>query len=446
MLGLRADGAEAEAVGYSIDSRSVDAGDLFFAIRGPRHDGHDFVPEALGKGAVAAVVHDSYPAAAGEPLLPVADTAVALRDLASKARRRWGRTVIGVTGSSGKTTTKDAIAALLEGFMPVARTRGNLNNEFGLPLSLLRIPDHARAAVVEVGINRPGEMSMLADVARPDIGVVTNIGTAHVGNFASEDEIAFEKGYLIERLGPDGTAVLNADDPRTPALRKRHAGRTETFGIDGAADVRATRVRDAGTAGVRFELDGLPVAMRLPGRHNVYNVVAAVAALGPLGIGARDLVEPIARLQARAMRGVVHEAGGVTLIDDCYNANPAAMAAMLQVLRGTSASRRIAVLGEMRELGERSRELHRQVGRAAESAGVDYLVAVGGDAAEIASAARVPGEFHETPCEAADSLARMLRPGDAVLLKASRGVGLERARDPVLHALGRRTAGEGASG
>ena len=438
-LGVRAGTLEGEALGYSIDSRTLRPGELFFAIRGPRFDGHDFVPDALAGGAAAAVVESGYPVRQGASLISVPDPAAALRALAACARRVWGGVVIAVTGSSGKTTTKDAIATLLEGFLSVSKSEGNLNNEYGLPLSLLRIPEQARAAVVEIGINHPGEMQPLAGIASPDVGVVTNVGAAHVGNFASEDEIAFEKGFLIEALKAAGTAVLNADDDRVSGMRARCEGRTVTFAIDRPADVRAERLEDSGSDGVRFSIAGAPMSMRLPGRHNVYNVLAAIAAIGPLGIPPARLAQALCQLQPSKMRGVVHKAGGVTLIDDCYNANPAAMTAMLQVLRRTSASRRIAVLGEMRELGDRSQEYHRQIGRAAACAGIDYLFAVGGDAAEIASAAGLPGEFHESPLEVASALAGIVRPGDAVLLKASRGVGLEQARDPLLRALGHRS-------
>lgn len=424
-----------EATGFSIDSRTVQPGDLFFAIRGPRHDGHAFVSDALRKGAVAAVVEPVGLSIDDGTLLPVADTGAALRGLAARARLRWGRPVIAVTGSSGKTTTKDTIATLLADFLEVAKTQGNLNNEYGLPLSLLRIPAEARAAVVEIGINHPGEMRGLAEIAAPDVGVVTNVGAAHVGNFASEDEIAFEKGCLIEALGADGTAVLNADDDRVAGFSARHDGPTVTFGIERRADLRAEEVEDRGVDGSRFRLAGLPMESPLPGRHNVYNLLAAMAAILPLGIQPESLRESLPRLRPSNMRGAVRKAGGVTLIDDCYNANPAAMTAMLQVLRRTTASRRIAVLGEMRELGARSRELHREVGLAAASAGIDYLVAVGGDAAEIASSAGLPGEFHESAVEAGLALSGIVRPGDAVLLKASRGVGLERARDPLLKVL-----------
>ena len=433
-LGLHAQGASGTARGCSIDSRSVKAGELFFAIRGPSNDGHDYVPEALAKGAVAAVVQPDY--RGDGPLLQVEDTSLALRRLGAEARREWGGTVVGVTGSSGKTTTKDIIAALLQGILPVAKSQGNLNNEYGLPLSLLRIPDSVRTAVVEIGINRVGEMRPLAEIAAPDVSVVTNVGTAHVGNFASVEEIAAEKGRLVEALAPAGTAVLNADDDRVAAFRGRHSGTVVTYGIERSADLQAQDVELLGADGARFLLNGHPMRSPLAGRHNVYNVLAAAGAAAALGVAPERLGEPLRGLEPSAMRGRVRQIAGITFIDDCYNASPPAMEAMLEVLRGTPASRRIAVLGEMRELGSRSRELHRRVGAAVGRAGVDHLVAVAGDAAEIAAASGISAEFHASPESAASALAGMLRQGDAVLFKASRGVQLERARDIVCGCLG----------
>ena len=428
--------AGAEACGYSIDSRTVQPGELFFAIRGPVHDGHDFVPEAFRQGAVAAVVRAGFETKGGGCLLHVDDPATALLTVAARVRREWNGTVIAVTGSSGKTTTKDAIASLLEDHVPVAKSEGNLNNEYGLPLSLLRVPREARVAVVEIGINHAGEMRPLAALAAPDIAVVTNVGAAHLGNFTSVDEIAGEKRGLVEALRKGGTAILNADDRRVSAFRESHEGPAVTFGIEQAADVRAVDVEEMGAEGVRFSLSGQSMASVLPGRHNVYNILAAVAAVKPLGLSAGRLAPAIGRLRPSAMRGIVHRVGGVTLIDDCYNANPAAMTAMLDVLRRTPGARRIAVLGEMRELGAASRDLHRQVGRAVAAAGIDHLIAVGGDAAEIANSAGAVSEYCDSPRDAARVLAGMVKPGDVVLLKASRGVGLERVRDRLLKALG----------
>lgn len=433
-LGLPAQGASGTARGYSIDSRSVKAGELFFAIRGPSNDGHDYVSEALAKGAVAAVVQRGF---RGEgPLLPVQDTSLALGRLGAEARRGWGGTVVAVTGSSGKTTTKDIIAALLQGILPVAKSQGNLNNEYGLPLSLLRIPDEVRTAVVEIGINRVGEMRPLGEIAAPDVSVVTNVGTAHVGNFASVEEIAAEKGRLVEVLAPTGTAVLNADDDLVAAFRNRHSGTVVTYGIERSADLRAEDVELLGADGARFRLNRHLMHSPLAGRHNVYNVLAATAAAAAVGVAPERLGERLRGLQPSSMRGSVRQIAGITFIDDCYNASPPAMEAMLEVLRGTPASRRIAVLGEMRELGAQSRELHRRVGAAVGRGGIDHLVAVAGDAAEIVAASGISAEFHASPESAASALTGMLRQGDAVLFKASRGVQLERARDIVCGCLG----------
>ena len=436
-LGLPPGGPGSVARGYSIDSRTIRPGDLFFAIRGPRHDGHDYVGDVMRRGAAAAVVDASFRGEGGDTLLHVPDTARALRTVAGRARADWGRTVIAITGSGGKTTTKEVTAALLSESLAVARSEGNLNNEYGLPLSLLRIPDEARAAVVEIGINHAGEMQPLAETAAPDVSVVTNVGPAHLGNFESVDEIAREKGKLVEALGREGVAVLNADDPRVFGFRKLHRGPTVTFGIERQADVRATDVEEFGADGVRFRLGGRTMASSLPGRHSVYNILASVAAMRCVVPDPERLQDAVARLRPGAMRGRVRKSGGVTVIDDCYNANPAAMASMLEVLRRTEAARRIAVLGEMRELGRNSREFHRRLGAAVASAGVDYLVAVGGDAVQIAESAGVPSEFHECPSAAARRLQGFVRSGDAILIKASRGVGLERVRDPLLELLGR---------
>ena len=424
--------------GYSLDSRSLERGDLFFAIPGPSRDGHDFVNDALKRGAAAAVVRESHPGIG--PLIRVKDTAAALSSLAARARRHWNGRVVAVTGSAGKTTTKDATASLLAGFLRVAKSRGNLNNQYGLPLSLLRLPSRAEVAVVEIGINHPGEMRPLASVEAPDLAVVTNVGTAHVGNFGSRDSIAAEKGCLVEELPASGAAVLNADDARVARFRHRTRARTVTYGTGPEADLRAECIEDRGREGVRFRVQGCALASPLAGRHNLYNILAAISVACILGITVSRLRAAVAALRPGPMRGEARTIAGVTLIDDCYNASPNAVLAMLAVLGDARASRRIAILGEMRELGKLSRQLHRQVGEALDPSKLDYLVAVGGDAAEIAAASPVPSEFHECPVEAGMAVAERLKPGDTVLFKASRGVGLERARDVVCDRLGERDA------
>ncbi len=436
-LGLDPGNTSETVSGYSIDSRSLHAGDLFFAIRGPNHDGHHFVDDAVKRGAIGTVVEHSFQGNAPGKMLSVNDPLAALKKLASNARKVWGRQVVAITGSCGKTTTKNLTAFLLEEVMQVSQTVGNLNNEFGLSLSLLRIHEQAQVAVIEIGINMPDEMQELAGMAKPDIGVITNISAAHIGNFDSVQEIAREKGQLLKSLGSKGTAVLNADDEWVDEFRSMHAGENISFGIDKQADVQAGQIQDYGAAGSQFQIAGHVLKTSLPGRHNIYNILAGIAVARTLGIDIERLIPAIENLKPASLRGTFQKTGDVSLIDDCYNANPAAMKAMLDVLVHTTAKRRIAVLGEMRELGEKSLELHRATGMAVRQAGIDYLVAVGGDAAAITATCGVPSEFHETPQSVADSLAPMLQPGDVVLLKASRGVGLELARDMLLERLNR---------
>ena len=435
-LDAKPDAAGATAEGYSIDSRTVRPGDLFFAIRGPRRDGHDYVEQALAAGAVAAVVETGRRPGRSGAAIQVADPAEALRRLARAARLHWGGSVVAVTGSNGKTTTKEITAALLSETFAVSKTAGNLNNELGLPLSILRIEDRARIAVLELGMNHSGEIRRLAEIAQPDVGVVTNVSAAHVGHFDSVAGVAAAKRELIESLDAGGTAALNADDERVAAFRAAHSGRTVAFGIERPADVRADDIVDLGAGGVRFRVEGCRFETPLAGRHNVYNILAGLAAARSFGLELSALAEAVRRLHPVGMRGEIRRSGGVTIIDDCYNANPAAMRAMLEVLKNTPARRRIAVLGEMRELGAQSKTLHRSIGKAAGAAGIDRLLAVGGDASQIVAAADFPAEFYETPESAGAALAEDLAPGDAVLLKGSRGIALERARNLIFEAMG----------
>lgn len=434
-------GRASEASGYSIDSRTIERGDLFFAIRGPQFDGHDFISAAWEAGAAAVVAERSWAVAhqVRGPLLAVGDPAAALRRLAREARRRRGLPVVGVTGSNGKTTTKDAIAALLAQHFLVAKTEGNLNNELGLPLSILRMHDAAEVGVFEMGMNHRGEITALAEIASPTVGVVTNVSEAHVEYFSSADEIALAKRELIEALPAEGTAVLNADDLRVRAFGDSHAGPVVTFGESEKADFRATSIETRGAEGVRFTLlrrdGGKTVGFQsgLIGRHNALNLSAALATASVFGVDSPDLVDAVARLRPARRRGETRRLGGALLIDDCYNANPRAMEVMLSVLAETPATRRIAVLGEMRELGEAAEELHRRVGRNAARVGVDLLIGVTGAARWIVEEAVVAGlpqsrtSFFEEPEEAGRFVAEQLRSADAVLFKASRGVALERA-------------------
>ncbi|MGH9669109.1 MAG: UDP-N-acetylmuramoyl-tripeptide--D-alanyl-D-alanine ligase [Terriglobales bacterium] len=434
----------ATAAAYSIDSRTLAPGELFFAVRGERLDGHDFVEAALERGAVAAVVSRQraprYPEAIRPKLLAVEDTLVALQALGAAVRRRWGKTLIAVTGSTGKTTTKDAIAHVLAGRYRVLKSEGNLNNHFGLPLQLLRLEPEHEVAVVELAMSRAGEIAALARIAQPNVGVVTNVAPVHLGFFNSVAEIARAKYELIASLPGGSTAVLNADDEYVSLFGRDFHGRVVSYALEHPADVRADAIGERGAQGSAFEIVAgsarQKATLPLLGRHNIYNALAAVAvALQPLlreqaGMPLADATAALATLAPSPQRGQVMELEGVTVINDCYNSNPKALNAMVDALAGMAAKRRIVVAGEMLELGPAGEQLHRECGRRMAGRGIRRLLGVRGAARFLVEAAKQEGleaEFLETPEEAGEWLARNARAGDAVLLKASRGVRLERA-------------------
>lgn len=419
--------------GWSIDSRTANPGDCFFALRGPSMDGHDFVVKVMEKGAALAVVE--RPVNATIPQLQVPDTLVALQQLAGRARERMSGPVVCVTGSAGKTTTKDAIASLLSVQFKTGRTIGNYNNQYGLPLSILRLPDDCRAAVLELGMNHEGEIRDLAGVAKPQVGVVTNVGWAHTEFFADGiDGVARAKRELIEALPADGTAVLNADDERVREFRGVHSGRSVLFGISEAAEVRAENLELCPEVS-RFRCLGVDFETPLTGRHGVSNVLAAIAVAYGLGISPERLRDAVRNLLPGKMRGERTERGGITVFNDCYNANPEATRSMLELLRGTPARRRIAVLGEMLELGREAGTLHRDIGRFTAELGINALVGIRGAARFMVEEAREAGlsgsaaYFFETAEEAGEFLRTNMAPGDAILFKGSRGVQVEKAID-----------------
>jgi UDP-N-acetylmuramoyl-tripeptide--D-alanyl-D-alanine ligase len=432
-IGAASPRSDASVSGWSIDSRTVNPGDCFFALRGPLHDGHDHLADALKKGASLAIVerHSDAPILQ----LTVPDTLIALQQLASKARDRWGGTVVGVTGSAGKTTTKDAVASLLNVQIKTGRTVGNYNNHFGVPLSILRLPDDCRAAVIEMGMNHAGEIRALAKMAKPKIGVVTNVGWAHAEFFANGIEgVALAKRELIEELPADGIAILNGDDPRVREFAKIHPGRTVLFGFAADASVRAEDLRTC-PGHVHFRCLGVDFKSPFPGRHAVSNVLAAIAVATAMGIAPERLPAAVATLATGKMRGERFERDGVTVINDCYNANPEAMRSMLEVLRETPGTRRIAVLGEMLELGREAEALHRGTGQFAAELGIDALLGIRGAARFMVDEAIKAGmsdsaaSFFDTPREAGEFLATQVRAGDVVLFKGSRGVEVEKAMD-----------------
>ena len=426
-LGLNSDN-HARVTGWSVDSRNIAPGDLFFALRGPNHDGNAYVDEVLRKGAVAAVANETRPG----PVLVVPDTLVALQSAAAWALNQWGGEVIGVTGSAGKTSTKDVIAAMLSASMSVGKTIGNLNNHVGVPLSILRLPSQARVAVLEMGMNHAGEIRELCAIARPRIGVVTNVGYAHMWAFDSIEGVAAAKRELIESLPPDGFAVLNADDPLVSRFREVHRGRSITFGINCDADIRARHVQLT-DRGMIFTVGDVPFESALVGRHSVLNILAGLAVASIYGIRPAELIGVARDLAAPPMRGQRLDHDGVVILNDCYNSSPDAARAMIDVLRDTPAKRRIAVLGEMLELGRWSESLHRDVGRYAAANVIDVILGISGDAGQLVEAAKEAGMaadaalfFADAPA-AGDYLRRIARSGDVILFKGSRGTHVEHA-------------------
>jgi UDP-N-acetylmuramoyl-tripeptide--D-alanyl-D-alanine ligase len=424
------------ALGYSIDSRTVSPGELFFAVKGERLDGHDFVGAALERGAVATVVRkDQLHRFPGNiKLLPVDDTLIALQTLATAVRKLWGKSLIGVTGSAGKTTTKEAIAHVLASKFRVLKSEGNFNNHFGLPLMLLKIEPEHDLAVIEMGMSHAGEIGALAKIAHPDIGVVTNVAPVHLEFFDSLAGIARAKYELIESLPSNGTAVLNADDEYVSQFGRDFKGRVIKYGTAIGADVRAENVESKGAEGSEFDvvIAGTREHAHFPlvGEHNVLNALAAVSVSIACGMKASGAVAALATLKPADKRGQVLQLGNITVINDCYNSNPKALRAMVDALSAMKAARRIVVAGEMLELGPAGEALHRESGSHMGEKKIDVLIGVRGLAHALVDGAQQAGtraEFVATPEEAGEWLARETRDGDVVLLKASRGVKLERA-------------------
>jgi UDP-N-acetylmuramoyl-tripeptide--D-alanyl-D-alanine ligase len=427
------------------DSRVVQAGDLFVALRGPRFDGHEFVADALARGAAGAIVARGSGASAarlaGQPgaaaaqgLVEVDDTLVALQQLAHDVRVASGTRVVAITGSAGKTTTKEAIADFLSIRYRVVRNRGNLNNHIGLPLSLMQLRSRPDVAVMELGMNHPGEIRTLVGIAEPDVRVWTNVGDAHIGFFASADAIADAKAEILELANAAHLLVCNADDSRVMARAAGFAGRVVTFGEAEGAHVRARRVTDRGLDGMRAEVStasgDVTIETPLLGRGNLSNVLAATAVALEFDVPLERIAGAAAALRPAERRGAVKRLrDGVTLVDDSYNSSPSALRRALEVVaREARAPRKAAVLGEMLELGEHAIALHRECGRDAARAGLGQLFAIGGaparalaDAAVRAGMASGAVRYFETSEQAASAVAAAIQAGDLVLVKGSRG-------------------------
>ncbi len=420
----------------SIDSRSLAGGELFFALRGQRYDGHDFVLSALANKAAGVVVERMVPGINPDAsVIQVDDTLAALQQLARYNREAYRVPVVGITGSSGKTSTKDLVECALSRRFYTLKTTGNRNNEIGLPLTLLELDERYQALVVEMAMRGMNEIAFLCRLARPTAAVITNIGEAHIERLGSVDNIARAKGEILEAIGPDGFAVLHRDSPYIQREAARCRGKVFFFGIGGEADIRARDIRPA-QGGNRFRVrvpggEETEIYLPLPGRHNVENALAAVGVAWALGVPLEDIAAGLAGAVLTPMRLEIIDYRGLKIINDAYNANPSSTRAALQVLAEVGAGRRrIAVLGDMLELGEEAPAGHRRVGGDA-SGVVDCLITVGNLARFIADGARAAGMpgGHIFRCasnrEAVDLLKDLARPGDVVLIKGSRGMRME---------------------
>jgi UDP-N-acetylmuramoyl-tripeptide--D-alanyl-D-alanine ligase len=434
--------------GYSIDSRTIGKDELFFAIRGEVHDGHKFVKDVLQRGCIAAVVNRNSQEVADRQnsglLIIVDDTLEALQRLSGSVVKDWPGQLVAITGSAGKTTTKELTAATLEKIGRVMKTKGNFNNAYGLPLSILRMEsDGAKAddfdyGVFEMGMNHAGELALLTSFAPPDVGVVTNVSAAHLEYFASVDAIADAKAELVQGIKPGGTAVLNADDFRVARMRKLREDLTiRTFGIEQTADVMARDIESDGLSGTTFLLTTpngeVKIKLPLVGQHNLYNALAAATVADFYEAPLQAIADALAGVSSPKMRGeVTYFQEGFTLIDDSYNSNPRALVEMVKALvANTDYRRKIVVAGEMLELGEAGAELHYQAGRQIAELGVDLLLGVRGLADEIIRGAKDAGMqdsaalFFATSNEAGDFLLNEVRAKDLILVKGSRGVKTE---------------------
>lgn len=433
--------------GVSIDSRSIGVGEAFFAIKGHRLDGHAYLAEAAGRGSACLVVHelpDEVPP--NVPLVLVQETTKALGRLAGWHRARFSIPVVAVTGSNGKTTTKELIAAILATRWNTLKPEGSFNNQWGLPLTLLQLGPQHGALVVELGTNQPGEIAALAALALPTVGVVTVVAPVHTELLGSIEGVREEKAGLVRALGPDGSAVLNADDSRVASMARDTRARVITFGTASAADVRSVGALEDGPGGLAFTIEHAgtrqAVALHLSGRHNATNALAAAGAGVALGFSLAEIARGLAAARPVTGRCVWRTAGDVRILDDTYNANPASVRAALDTVgvhRG--GARLVTVLGDMLELGAGVEEAHREIGRYVAGAGAAVVVGMGPHARALVEAARAAGvgEAHHTETfeDTVAFLLKELVPGDLVLVKGSRGMRMERIVDALVARLAR---------
>ncbi len=444
----------------SIDSRTMAPGQAFFAIVGEKQDGHRFLPEVAAGKPGAVILSDTSTLASGKstalstdriweknlfdgnvttPFLQVSDTTKALQDLAREIRIQWGGHLIGITGSMGKTTTRHYAASLLEEVGPVHSTSGNFNNHIGLPLCLINLENNQRVSVMELGMNHAGEIRLLAGICLPDTAVITNIAPVHLEFFAGLEEIAAAKAEILEELGPQGMFIYNRDDELLSDLAGRFKGRTRSFGFSAAADVRISdlEIRDIERTSFNLTIDywkeTVPIVLKSTGKTGALNLAAAVAAVLEHGLTPTVLASVSSRLSVPGKRGLIFKTRGITVWDDSYNSNPAALASLLESIKGLSGFTRIVlVLGDMLELGSQSAELHESCGRKAAESGADALFTVGKEALMISRGAFIHGMPADNifsfanSSKASEPVRQFAGNGDLVIVKGSRGVKMEK--------------------
>jgi UDP-N-acetylmuramoyl-tripeptide--D-alanyl-D-alanine ligase len=428
-------------LGIATDSRSIRGGELFFALVGPNFDGHDFAHEAAAKGARGIVVSRKINAKnipCGACVIETDDTLKALQRLAHYNRQRLGTFVIAVTGSTGKTSTKDMIHSIFSQRMEATKTYENLNNEIGVALTLLGLETYHEACVVELAMRAPGEIRGLSEIVRPDVGVITNVGESHIELLGSRENIAKAKAELIEVLGEDGVAVLNGDCPYTAKMKDMVQGRAVLFGLEDSNEVMGKDIKNLGKNGTHFTIEygsrSFAAHVLIPGIHNVHNALAAAAAALVSGLDTQAIIQGLAGVELTCQRmDIIEAASGFTVIDDTYNASPSSMNAALNVLKdiGSKEGRTIAVLGNMLELGDIAETAHKNLGREVMKRSVDILITVGNLAGLAGQEAIRLGKdqdtvfmFHEKT-EAVDALRKLVLPGDVILVKGSRSMEME---------------------
>lgn len=429
-----------EITAVSTDTRTLAPGSLFVALRGARVDGHDYIAEARQRGAAAVVCRRGSASGVSICRIAVGDTLQALGDLAAYYRRKFSTQIVAVTGSNGKTTVKDMIYHVLSSSAAAVKSPGSFNNLVGVPLSIFQIDSRCRFAVLEMGTSRPGEISRLSRIAHPQISVITSVCEAHIEGLRDIDGVAGAKAEIVHGMDEAGFLIVNGDDERCLAIAKRFAGKTAAFGFGVSADVRCTKV-EKGNLRTAFHLaDGTACDLPLLGAHNVLNAVACITACLRVGISREAAAEKLSTFLPARMRGQVSRTGGIILIDEAYNANPASFRAAIETLMSIEASRRVLVCGDMMELGEGTGRFHRDLGRLAARAGIDVLICVGSaavSAGEEAVAQGVPESqvfLFGTSVDAAASIAGLLKEGDAVLVKGSRAMGMELIADTIMEA------------